>query len=77
MDKKRTKMRNVTIHIPDNYLDNMDKLISAGIIRNRSEGVRIALKEYLQRLFGDELKVLGFNVNFKGNGDNNEFKVED
>lgn len=55
-------MKNITINIPDLYDKNIQKLIIAGYVANRSEGVRTALRDFLKKetnffeeLKGDEL----------------------
>lgn len=60
MKKARIPMKNITINIPDLYLDNFEKLIKLGVLPSRSEGVRLALKEFLQREFSQNLELLGF-----------------
>lgn len=42
-----TKMKNITINIPDQYDSVIQKLIELDIVPNRSEAVRTALREYL------------------------------
>ncbi|MGQ4874587.1 MAG: ribbon-helix-helix domain-containing protein [Promethearchaeia archaeon] len=59
--KERLSMKNITINIPDIYDVNIEKLIKQGIIRNRSEGIRLALKEFLQKEFSENLGLLKFN----------------
>lgn len=61
MKKARIPMKNITINIPDLYLDNFEKLIKLGVLPSRSEGVRLALKEFLQREFSQNLELLGFS----------------
>ncbi|MHA1820026.1 MAG: ribbon-helix-helix domain-containing protein [Promethearchaeota archaeon] len=54
----KDKMQIATINIPDEYLDAIEKLISIGLYNNRSEVVREALKEFIDREkdFTSELK---------------------
>ncbi len=59
--KEKTKMRNITINLPYLYDRNIQWLISNKLIANRSEAVRIALKEFLDREFGENLDLLGFS----------------
>lgn len=42
-------MRIVTINIPDNYLDCFESLIKLGLYNSRSQIVREALKEFIER----------------------------
>ncbi|HEC92892.1 MAG TPA: ribbon-helix-helix protein, CopG family [Candidatus Atribacteria bacterium] len=57
-------MRNITINLPDIYDENIEKLIKLKIIRNRSECIRLALKEFLQKEYGENLKLLNFEVSW-------------
>ncbi|MHA1272062.1 MAG: ribbon-helix-helix domain-containing protein [Promethearchaeota archaeon] len=57
---KRVPMKNITINIPDIYDENIEKLIKLRIIRNRSECIRLALKEFLQKEFSENLDLLGY-----------------
>lgn len=56
---KKPKMQNITINIPEIYDDNIQKLIRMKITANRSEAIRIAIREFLQIEF-DNLKLLGY-----------------
>lgn len=60
----RVPMRNITINLPDIYDENIEKLIKLKIIRNRSECIRLALKEFLQKEYGENLKLLNFEVSW-------------
>lgn len=59
---KQTKppMRNITINIPNNYDDNIQKLIKQGLVPSRSEAIRTALREYLQKEYNVNLELLDF-----------------
>ena len=59
-DNKKRKMVNITINIPDIYDVNIQKLIEMKLLSNRSEAIRIALREYLQKE-SENLRLLGFN----------------
>ena len=52
-------MRNITINIPEIYDENIQKLIKTKVIASRSEGIRTAIREFLQTE-GDNLKLLGY-----------------
>ena len=60
-EKKKSKesMVNITINIPEIYDKNIQKLIKMKRIPSRSEGIRIALREYLHREY-QNLKLFGF-----------------
>ena len=58
--KKGPPMKNITINIPNCYDDNFKFLISKKVIASRSDGVRRALKEFLDREYGKNLELLGF-----------------
>lgn len=55
-----TGMKNITIYIPDNYEKNIQKLIVMKLIPNRSEAIRTALREFLQKEYNSNLKILNF-----------------
>lgn len=59
-DNKKQKMVNITINIPDIYDVNIHKLIEMKLLSNRSEAIRIALREYLQKE-SENLRLLGYN----------------
>lgn len=61
-------MRNITINIPEIYEDNIQELIQKKIIASRSEGIRIAIREYLRREY-DNLELLGFFEKIENNKD--------
>jgi len=46
--KEKRNMRNITINIPNIYDANLLKLQKLGLLPSRSEGVRIAIREFLQ-----------------------------
>ncbi|MCP4760288.1 MAG: hypothetical protein GY870_00810 [archaeon] len=58
----KDKLQNITIAIPEIYVKNLTFLQSEGIIRSRSDGIRIAVHQFLQKevrnaeLFGYEPK---------------------
>ena len=58
-EKKKRKMVNITINIPNIYDTNIQKLIEMKLLSNRSEAIRIALREYLQKE-SENLQLLGF-----------------
>jgi Arc/MetJ-type ribon-helix-helix transcriptional regulator len=53
-------MSNITINIPDIYDDNIQEMIKMGIVASRSEAIRTAIREYLQKEYDVNLKLLGF-----------------
>jgi len=55
---QRTPMKNITINLPKNYDKNIQKLKRLKVIPSRSEAVRLALKEYLQKELGVNIKLL-------------------
>ena len=42
-------MKICTINIPDKYLDCLETLVNLGYFPSRSEAVRVALKQFLDR----------------------------
>jgi len=63
MLNKKEKFQNITIVIPDIYCKNLDKLKEKGVIKNRSEGIREALEEFLEKE-KDFTKQIGFQFEF-------------
>ncbi|MHA1292136.1 MAG: ribbon-helix-helix domain-containing protein [Promethearchaeota archaeon] len=59
-EKKDTPMKNITINIPNIYDKNIQYLIKKKMIASRSEAIRIALREFLYKEFGENLELLGF-----------------
>ena len=57
--RKKPKMINITINIPEIYDENIQKLIKKKIVPSRSEAIRIALREFLHIEYNN-LKLLGF-----------------
>ena len=55
-------MHNITINIPTLYDENIQKLIGMKLLASRSEAIRIALREFLNREFGENLELLGYSV---------------
>jgi len=56
-------MKIITIYIPPNYERNIQKLIKEGIISNRSEAIRTAIREFLQKEYDSNLRILNFSHN--------------
>ncbi|MBY9002689.1 MAG: ribbon-helix-helix protein, CopG family [Candidatus Lokiarchaeota archaeon] len=59
-NKKKPRMVNITINIPHLYDENIHKLMDMKIFPSRSEAIRVALKEYLQEEYNENLGLLGF-----------------
>lgn len=57
--KKKKKMINITINLPDIYDVNIKKLIGMRIVASRSEAIRTALRDFLHNEYNN-LKLLGF-----------------
>jgi Arc/MetJ-type ribon-helix-helix transcriptional regulator len=45
----RQKMKNITIALPEIYVDNIEKLQEIGMVPSRSEAIRLAIREFLKR----------------------------
>ena len=67
-EKKKNPMENITINIPEIYDENIQKLVRLKIVPNRSEAIRIALREFFQNEY-KKMQLLGFfeNKNIKKN----------
>ncbi|MHA2047306.1 MAG: ribbon-helix-helix domain-containing protein [Candidatus Thorarchaeota archaeon] len=44
-----TNMKLVTLHIPETYVDGLEKLVESNLYPNRSEAIRIAIRDLLKR----------------------------
>jgi len=53
------KLQNITIALPEIYCDNLKKLQEMGIISSRSDGIRRAIQEFLDKEI-ENLSLLGF-----------------
>ncbi len=42
-------MEIITLHLPKSYLEGLEKLISWGIYPNRSEAIRVAVRDLLKQ----------------------------
>jgi len=60
--KIKRSMKNITINIPNTYDEGIQKLIGMKLIASRSEAIRIALREFLNREYGVNLELLGYSV---------------
>ncbi len=58
-NKKKKKMVNITINLPEIYDVNIQKLISMKIVASRSEAIRTALRDFLHNEYNN-LKLLGY-----------------
>ena len=60
--KIKRSMKNITINIPNTYDAGIQKLIGMKLIASRSEAIRIAVREFLNREYGENLELLGYSV---------------
>jgi metal-responsive CopG/Arc/MetJ family transcriptional regulator len=49
MKPEKIKMKNISIGLPNIYADNLEKLEDKGSIPSRSEGVRLAIRQFLEQ----------------------------
>ena len=52
-------MRLITIHVPDKYLDALERMIAKGLFPNRSEAIRVAIRDLIKNdnhLFGQSME---------------------
>ena len=59
LEKKRNKMINITINIPEIYDKNIQKLIKMHLVPSRSEAIRNAVRDFLHNEY-ENLKLLGY-----------------
>lgn len=57
-------MKNITICVSNVFVENLEYLQEHGIIPSRSEGIRLAIKEFLQKQ-PKELALFGFEVKYQ------------
>jgi hypothetical protein len=57
--KDRERLQNITIALPEIYVENLSKLQEAGFINSRSEGIRSAIKEFLAKEI-ENARILGY-----------------
>ncbi len=62
IEKKKRSMKNITINIPTTYDEGIQKLIGMKLIASRSEAIRIAVREFLNREYGENLELLGYSI---------------
>lgn len=55
------KMKNITIAMPEIYVDNIEKLQTIGMVPSRSEAIRLAIREFLKKEI-HICQLLGFDV---------------
>ena len=56
----RQKMRNITIALPEIYVQNLHKIQDIGMVPSRSEAIRQAIIRFLKKEFGI-CELMGFN----------------
>ena len=56
-----SKLQNITIALPEIYCDNLRKLQEMGIISSRSDGIRRAISDFLNKEI-DNLELLGIEI---------------
>ncbi len=61
MKNEDTKLQNITIALPEIYCDNLKKLQEMGIINSRSDGIRRAIQEFLDKEL-ENIKLLDFEL---------------
>ena len=59
---ERTHMKNITISLPNVYVDNLEKLQKLGMIPSRSEGIRLAVFSFIKKET-QVLKLFGVETN--------------
>ena len=57
---EKTPMKNITINLPEIYEKNIQKLIKMKLIPSRSEAIRTAVREYLNKEFNKNLDLMGY-----------------
>lgn len=57
-----TSMANITLTYPEQYEKCIQMLIAKKILNSRSEAIRIAIGEFLEREFKENLPLIGFEI---------------
>ncbi len=60
-DEEEAKLMNITIALPEIYCDNLKKLQERGIISSRSDGIRRAIQEFLEKEM-ENIQLLEFEI---------------
>lgn len=60
MGNKR-KLKNITISVPEIFIENLQKLQDIGLISNRSDGIRIAVREFLEKEL-ENAELFGYDI---------------
>lgn len=47
-------MRLIAVHLPDRILNDIQQLVDSGLYPNRSEAIRIAIRDLLKRELWDQ-----------------------
>jgi antitoxin ParD1/3/4 len=50
-------MRLIAVHLPDRILGDIQRLVDGGLYPNRSEAIRIAIRDLLKRELWDQTMV--------------------
>ena len=58
---EESKLQNITIALPEIYCDNLKKLQEMGIINSRSDGIRRAIQEFLEKEL-ENIELLEFEL---------------
>lgn len=59
MSKK--KMVNITISLPEIFIENIERFQNAGIVASRSDAIRTAIREFLEKETAI-ISLLGFEI---------------
>ena len=54
-------MKNITIALPEIFVVNLEKIQKIGLVPSRSEGIRLAIKEFLKKEIHN-CRLLGYEV---------------
>ena len=46
---REERMRLLTVHLPEAYIHGLDELVKMGLYPNRSEAIRVAVRDLLSR----------------------------
>ncbi|MHA1776664.1 MAG: CopG family transcriptional regulator [Promethearchaeia archaeon] len=49
MGSEHQKMKNITIALPEIFVENIEKIQKIGLVPSRSEAIRLAIREFLKK----------------------------
>lgn len=67
---ERRRMKNITIALPEIFVDNIEKLQEIGLVPSRSEAIRSAIKTFLKQEVHN-CQLMGYQLGETNKNENN------